>query len=509
MRPDDNFCVRVELWPFLWLALQLAIEGVARFALYVIDAAFVGHIGTDEFAGASLATIWVELPLCTFWGMASALTALCGQAYGAKNYVLMGIWLQMALVLVTVCAIPTTIYYGFVDVFLRFASDDSTVVALGARFGALLSPSVWPQLVYVCLRKYLQAMAIVTPTTINGVVSIGLDIGANYLLIYGADLGFDGSPLATVFVSWFQPIALFGYCCVYKAYHKASWGGWAFSELTWVRWQTFLRMALPLGLNSGWDTLVTAALSLIVAKLGPDTIATQAILANVWMVVDAIFRGVAVAAEVGLAAHLGGGRPRAARTSAMFGFGVLLVVALLVCLVLWSTPAAVVGIFTPSQKLLAIYETVLPMYMVTLVVDAIEIGVATSLEGMGHRQMRLVTTVTVIGLWGVQLPLAYYLGQVQDYGLFGVWAAMALAIAAKALILGVCFLRIDWAATVADAMVTAEVTQSSTELNDVFVLERKSGSIHVLSLPDATPNNSSENEWDDDKSNDSWYATFL
>ena len=35
MALDDVFCVRVELWPFLWAALQLAIKGVARFALHV------------------------------------------------------------------------------------------------------------------------------------------------------------------------------------------------------------------------------------------------------------------------------------------------------------------------------------------------------------------------------------------------------------------------------------------------------------------------------------------
>ena len=76
----------------------------------------------------------------------------------------------------------------------------------------------------------------------------------------------------------------------------------------------------------------------------------------------------------------------------------LFVVALLVCLALWSAPAAVVGIFTPSLELLAIYQEVQSLYMVTLVVDAIEIGIATVLQGMDRRQTRLVTLVTVVGL---------------------------------------------------------------------------------------------------------------
>ncbi|EQC37730.1 hypothetical protein SDRG_04757 [Saprolegnia diclina VS20] len=69
----DVFRLRSELLPLLGLSLQLIISNLARLAILIIDNAFLGHIGTNELAGSALATLWVELPLCTVWGMAAAL----------------------------------------------------------------------------------------------------------------------------------------------------------------------------------------------------------------------------------------------------------------------------------------------------------------------------------------------------------------------------------------------------------------------------------------------------
>ncbi|EQC27414.1 hypothetical protein SDRG_14740 [Saprolegnia diclina VS20] len=451
---------RAELWPFVCLALQLMLSNVARFSLLVIDAAFVGHIGTNELAGASLAMLWIDFPLYTVWGLANALVVLCGQAYGAKNGILMGIWLQMALVLVTLLAVPTTIYCLFLHDMLRVASDDSAIVALGARFGALLSPSMWPLLAYVCLRQYLQAMGVVAPTTLNAVVAVGLDIGANYVLIEVAQLGFDGSPLATVLVAWLQPIALYLYAFEYKKLHRDAWGGWKISELTRQRWTTFLQIALPLGLNDGCDLLATAALSLVVARISTEAMAAHAILSNVWTVVDAIYYGIGLASEVGLATHLGGGRPEAARACARRGVAVLLLTGALVCLGLWLSPARIVGLFTPETSLLIMYTDVLPLLVLACGLRSLEVALVTTLEGLC--QMRFVTIVTIGGLWGVELPLAYYCGLHLDLGLPGVWVASTIAVTLKTILLGLRCLRIDWASMATEAMATAEARDDSS-----------------------------------------------
>ena len=366
----------------------------------------------------------------------------------------------MALVLVTVLAIPTTIYCLFLGDLLRFASDDSAILAFGARFAALLSPSVWPLVAYVCLRQYLQAMGVVAPTTVNALAAVGLDVGANYVLIEVAHLGFDGSPLATVLVAWLQPLALYLYAFVYKKHHRGAWGGWKFSELTRQRWKTFLHIALPLGLNDGCDLLATAALSLVVARISTEAMATHAILSHVWTIVDAIYYGIGLASEVGLATHLGGGRPKAARACAMRGVAVLMLSGTLVCLGLWLAPARIVSLFTHEALLLDMYMDILPLLVAACGMRSLEVAAVTTLEGLC--QMRLVTFVTIGGLWGAELPLAYYCGLHLDLGLRGVWVASTIAVAFKMIILSLRCLSIDWATMAAEAMAAAEAPEDSS-----------------------------------------------
>ncbi|EQC37732.1 hypothetical protein SDRG_04759 [Saprolegnia diclina VS20] len=441
---SDVFCARKEILPFLAFAAQLMISNLARLALTVVDSAFVGHLGTTELAAASLASLWTQCVLYTVTAMASALVALCGQAYGAKNYLLMGVWLQMALLLIAVLMPPTLYWYWSIDVVVQHATDDAAIVALGSRFGRILSASAWPLLVYVCLCQYLQALGVVTPTTINGIVCIGIDVGANYLLIYTAGLGFDGSPLATVIAAWFQPIALFLYAFVYKKYHRGAWGGWKLSELTWSRWKTFFRMALPLGLNDGCTFLYLAVLSLIVATLGSDAIAANAIFSNLWVLLQELYYSIGCAAEVRIAAHLGGRRPTSAKATAFMAVSVATSVAALVAIGFFVGARGVIGIFTSNDALLALCIDALPLYIGASLMLAVETVLSCTLEGMG--QMGFVS-----------LPLAYYFGITNNLGLSGVWLGCCVGGGAKTVVFAIKLATVQWSDMVTGALVAMEI----------------------------------------------------
>ncbi|OQR83579.1 Multidrug/Oligosaccharidyl-lipid/Polysaccharide (MOP) Flippase Superfamily [Achlya hypogyna] len=449
----------VDLWAalpqFTFLAVQVALANITRIALLTIDNAFLGHLGATSLAAASLSATWIQVPLFTVWAMSSALVTLCGQAYGAGNLTLMGIWLQMALLLVTVLAMPVAGWYLSVGTILTHATDDAAVVGLGARFARLLSLSIWPTLVYACLRQYLQAMHIVAPTTANGVAAIVLTVGANYFLIYTAGLGFDGSPLATVVASWFQPAALFLYCFAYKQYHQEAWGGWKFAELTRARWRTFLRMAVPLGANDGLTYLANSTLSLVVASLGVEVLAANAILLTLWVMLWALSFGVGCATQVSVATHLGGGRPRAAYTTSCLGLVVSLGTATTTVVLLYWTKHTVLGVFTSDSALIAHCTDVLPLYLLAYALDSLEITLTATLNGMG--QMPFVSMVTFVGMWGVQLPMAYLVAIYWEYGLRGVWIGYAATATFKLSVLGIKYCSVDWGVMAKNAVAAMEV----------------------------------------------------
>lgn len=69
-------------------------------------------------------------------GMASALETLCGQAYGAKKYHMLGIYLQRSWIVLTGCAICITPIYIFSGPILLALGQEEHIVRV-ARIIAL------------------------------------------------------------------------------------------------------------------------------------------------------------------------------------------------------------------------------------------------------------------------------------------------------------------------------------------------------------------------------------
>ncbi|CAN6167277.1 unnamed protein product [Urochloa humidicola] len=101
----------------LWVvAGPAAFTRLTFYGMTVVSQAFAGHIGDLELAAFSIAaTVISGLSFGFFVGMASAMETLCGQAYGAKQYHMMGIYLQRSWLILLASAVlltPTYIFSG-------------------------------------------------------------------------------------------------------------------------------------------------------------------------------------------------------------------------------------------------------------------------------------------------------------------------------------------------------------------------------------------------------------
>ncbi|CAI9787480.1 unnamed protein product [Fraxinus pennsylvanica] len=77
----------------IWrVALPGIIARVASFGTIIVTQSFIGHINSLDLAGYALVqTLSVRFINGILIGMSSATETLCGQAYGARQYHMMGI----------------------------------------------------------------------------------------------------------------------------------------------------------------------------------------------------------------------------------------------------------------------------------------------------------------------------------------------------------------------------------------------------------------------------------
>uniref|UniRef100_K3X0N6 Multidrug and toxin extrusion protein n=1 Tax=Globisporangium ultimum (strain ATCC 200006 / CBS 805.95 / DAOM BR144) TaxID=431595 RepID=K3X0N6_GLOUD len=457
--------IKHEFLSLTSMAFQVSLSTFARIALTSIDGAFLGHLGTNALAASSLASIWTSVPLTGVWAGASALITLCGQAWGAKNGNLAGIWLQMGLVITSILMVPVFIWYWCVGIALESSTEDTEVVALGVRFARILSFSIWPSLIYACVRLYFQSMGVMAPTTVVGALSIGVAVVANYYFIYGgfgwSGLGFDGSPLATVVASWFQPIALISYCIVYKKMHLQAWGGWDWNAFTPERITTFLSIAGPIASNSLVSSLANSALSLVAAKLGSDIIAANAVISGLWGLLWALFWGFGCATQIRVANYLGANRPQAAKTLGMLGFVCTIVTVITLATLTLSFHEAIFRVYTSDDDLLKLCMLVQPIFVCAYMIESIEMLTSSILTAMG--QVKVTAWTSSLSVWFIELPFAYIGGVVLGYGFKALWYGICVMEVIKFCVFVFTLSRTDWQEMARIAVDTMEANPEDEE----------------------------------------------
>jgi MATE family multidrug resistance protein len=73
---------------------------------------FVGHIGKEELAAVSLATLTANVTgWSVFQGLASALDTLCPQAYGAGLPKMVGLYTQRMAILLFCVSLPISLFW--------------------------------------------------------------------------------------------------------------------------------------------------------------------------------------------------------------------------------------------------------------------------------------------------------------------------------------------------------------------------------------------------------------
>ncbi|EQC29548.1 hypothetical protein SDRG_12797 [Saprolegnia diclina VS20] len=432
------------------MAWKVSVATLCRTFLPAITAAFLGHLGSTELAASALANIWVSGLQTVIYGFSVSLCTLCGQAYGARNYELVGIWFQLGVVSLSLLSIPMCISFYHVDYILCYISDDPNVLALATQFSRYSILSVWPQCFNCALRQYLQAQEIVTPGTVVSSMSVVLCIGANYLFIYHWDLGFIGSPLAQLVADVFQPVALVLYACVYRKHHTETWFGWTWACVRRDRVQRFLWLSFTMTLNVAMDEWIYSAVTAVAGSLGPLNLAANSVLYTLWNLVYSIYWGFGLPTQVRVANFLGANDPRAAQHTMRVGFVLGGVAAFGSAGLFYACQRPIIAFFTPDDALADLIASNMLLFGLAVGLSGLHIVLASVLEAMSMAKTLLC--ITASGSWGVMFPMSYFLGLSIGLGLSGLWLGSICGELAKFVLIVRALHKVNWRRAARKAM---------------------------------------------------------
>lgn len=158
--------------------------------------------------------------------MGSATETLCGQAYGAGQVHMLGVYMQRSWLILLGTSIILLPIYIFAAPILKLLGQQEDMADLAGSFALLVIPQFLSLSFNFPTQKFLQAQSKVNVIAWIGLVALILHIGLLWLLIYVLGWGLTGAAVAFNVTSWgitlAQLVYVVGWC-------KDGWSG-----LSWL-----------------------------------------------------------------------------------------------------------------------------------------------------------------------------------------------------------------------------------------------------------------------------------
>ncbi|KAI8567388.1 hypothetical protein RHMOL_Rhmol02G0118300 [Rhododendron molle] len=433
-----------------WLELKLLF----RFAgpavmMYMINNAmslstriFAGHLGNLELAAASLGNSGIQLfAYGLMLGMGSAVETLCGQAYGAHKYEMLGVYLQRATLVLTLTGIPMTVIYLLSKKILLLLGESTSVASEAAIFVYGLIPQIFAYAINFPIQKFLQSQSIVAPSAYISASTLALHLVLSWVVVYKIGLGLLGASLVLSLSWWIIVGAQFTYILVsHKC--KATWTGFrmeAFSGL----WG-FVKLSSASAVMLCLETWYMQILMLVAGLLENPEIALDAL--SVCMGINGILFMVSVgfnaAASVRVGNELGAGNPKSAAFAVVMVNLVSFIIAVVEAMVVLSLRNVISYAFTSGETVANAVSELCPFLAVTLILNGIQPVLSGVAVGCGWQAF--VAYVNVGCYYFVGLPIGCVLGFKFDLGAKGIWSGMIGGTIMQTSILIWTTYRTDW-----------------------------------------------------------------
>lgn len=230
------------------LALPLMVQNVLGYSQAVISVAFLGHVGAEALGAGVLATSFYNITgLSVLIGLTSGLETLCGQAFGAGKYELLGVFLQRAVLISLICTAPIALLWSQSASLLATLGQEPQMARLAGRYLFCLTPGLLCVCVSEGIRRFLMSQGVVRPTMYVSALVTALSFPLNYLFIYKFGMGMMGAAATVVMCN----ITTLTFLVLYltktaagRATLDRGWRGFSLEDAT-RDWSGYLKLALP------------------------------------------------------------------------------------------------------------------------------------------------------------------------------------------------------------------------------------------------------------------------
>jgi MATE family multidrug resistance protein len=429
-----------------------------------INLIFAGrYFSSDEISAIGLGSFYVNSLGYIFGiGLLGGVDTICSQAFGAKQYFVVGVFINIS----KICLFAFSIFIIIPSIFLcRFfyskIGQDGPAIELASQYVIFLIPFVIFSLQFHLKIRYLQAMDLFLPGMIVSISTTILHPFWCYLFIIIIPIGIKALSLSLSITSVLNYYLISFFINTYNPYPETQFE-FSYEIFHFKRFYDFLTIAVPSAFMFSADWLGFEIIILLSSYLNNESLAANVILFTFISLVSSIPLGLGLATTSLVGNAIGGSKPQTAIKysvmSCVFGFFLVLIIALVV----GFTQEKFIYIYTEDEAISVIIYRVLEIYIIFSLIDAVQILLSSIVKALGKQHT--VSVLILIVLYPINIPFSITLAYLVNYKLKGLWMAQLTSITLLACSYLILIFTINWENVILRTIIKVKIINEKLKL---------------------------------------------
>ena len=430
----------------------MIVTFLLQYSLTLTSVFTVGRISSAALGAVSLASMSANIfGYSIYQGLTTSLDTLCAQAYGSGHRKLVGLQFQRMVFFLWVLTIPIGILWLLSGKLMKYVVPDEEVAELASIYLRTVLIGAPGYALFEAAKRYVQAQGLFSAALYVLMFVAPVNAFLSWFFVWHLEMGFIGAPLAVAISDHLLWIGLFIY--VYFVDGRQCWNG--FTKRAFQNWGPMIKLAIPGLIMVEAEVLAFEVLTFAAARFGVTALAAQSVLATVSSVTFQLPFPLSIATSTRIANLIGATLADAAKVSAKVGLCCAFVVGTLNVVLLSTLKGYIPRLFTDDEEVIEIVASILPLCAAFQLFDALAANCNGILRGLGRQEIG--GYVQVFCYYAIAMPISFGTAFGLNWGLWGLWTGVALALGLVAGIEAFFIFRTDWERSVEDAKQRNEI----------------------------------------------------
>lgn len=423
------------------LALPMAGSHFINVASGFFCMTMLATLGHQVLAATALTYSTQLSIMVTGMSILFSISVLVGHAHGAKDYSLIGAYVQQGWILAFLISLPIMLFFWKIDSVLIFLKQPVAIIAIVKSFFHTFTWAVLPGLLAICNLQFAYGINKKIFIFAVSVMSILILISTAYVMIFGK-LGMPKMGVAGLAIAITAQYSFFFIITTLFFYFDKSFSPFKLFHCpklkNIIRMNEIFKIGWPISVQTGGEMLSIFVGSIIVGWLGTEALAASQIVNQYYFLAVIPIVSLSQASGILVGHACGTQRYDEVKQLSYVSIVLALLISTMVALMFFIFPTKLTEAYidiTRPENAIVLRLTYIMFFIIAFaqIFDAIRNVLLGILRGLFDTQYPMIISLIVI--WVIGLPLSYILAIPLKFGVLGFAIGNLIAMAIGAFVL--------------------------------------------------------------------------